>query len=244
MDSSNSPSSGRGTKPSRKPRRQAQRRDQAMTTIIDCAEKLFALHGPDGVTVRALAKEAKVDPALVHYYFGDMEAVFRTVFHRKADLINPIRNRVMDEYMSAHGAKPTVEGVFEAFLRPVFETIWSDPKNWTHYVAIVGYANASPFGGRKIMREAYDVTVHRFIDLLRQLAPEVPAKEIYWFYHLMSGSLSVSLAQTGRIDALSGGLCKSSDIRSVYEALMLVYPGGFETLRARYAKPVKGKRKK
>lgn len=220
-----------------RPKTQAERREDAKARILDAAEQLFAQHGRNGVTVRAVGKEASVDAALVHYYFGDMEALFHEVVQRKSVFINPLRNQAMDEYLAAHGNALTVEGALDAFLRPVFETIWNDPKHWTNYVAIIAHANSSPFQGRDVMHEAFDPTVSRFIDLLKRLAPAVPPQEIYWQYHLLSGSLMIALAQTGRIDILSGGLCKSSDMRTAYDSIKRMFCGGFEALRSSYASP-------
>ena len=220
------------------PRRaQEERREEAMTTILDAAEKLFADHGRDGVTVRMLGDAAGVAPALIHYYFEDLEGTYRAVFKRKSDVINQIRNRSMDEYLAAHGGKPTVAGAFEAFVRPVFETISADPAYWGNYAAIIGFATASRTQGREYMRAAHDATVHRFIELLMKIAPEVPRVEIYLFYHLLSGSLAVTLAQTGRLDSLSRGLCSSTDMMSILEPTIRVFTAGFEATRAKFAKP-------
>jgi AcrR family transcriptional regulator len=237
--------------PERKRKRQSQRREDAMALILDSAEKLFAIQGRDAVTVRAIAKEAEVDPALVHYYFSDIDGVFRAVFTRKSEVINAIRNQAMDDYQAAHGERLTAEGVLDAFLRPVFQAITDDPRHWAHYAAIVSYtvslrrdySTASRFGGRELMREAFDVAVHRFIDMLKQLAPEAPPEDIYWFYHHVAASLVLTLAQTGRIDAISGGLCKSSDMMAVLDSMVRVFSAGFEALKARPVRPPARRRK-
>lgn len=44
--------------------------------ILAAARKLFAERGFDAATVRAIAAEAGVDPALVHHYFGNKEQLF------------------------------------------------------------------------------------------------------------------------------------------------------------------------
>lgn len=44
--------------------------------ILDAARKLFAEKGFQGVSVRAIAKEAEVDPALVHYFYSTKGDVF------------------------------------------------------------------------------------------------------------------------------------------------------------------------
>jgi AcrR family transcriptional regulator len=44
--------------------------------ILTAARTLFAQHGYTRTTVRAIAAEAGVNPALVHYFFGSKERVF------------------------------------------------------------------------------------------------------------------------------------------------------------------------
>jgi AcrR family transcriptional regulator len=45
-------------------------------SILDAARAVFAERGFDKASIRAIATEAKVDPALVHHYFGTKEKLF------------------------------------------------------------------------------------------------------------------------------------------------------------------------
>src|SRR5690606_18053311 len=44
--------------------------------ILAAARKVFAEKGFDKATVRGIAREAQVDPALVHHYFSTKEGIF------------------------------------------------------------------------------------------------------------------------------------------------------------------------
>ncbi len=44
--------------------------------ILDAARRTFSIHGFGGATVRAIADDAGVDPALIHHYFGTKQALF------------------------------------------------------------------------------------------------------------------------------------------------------------------------
>ena len=48
--------------------------------IINTAEKLFALNGFDGTSVRDIAHEAGVNLAMISYYFGSKEKLMEAVF--------------------------------------------------------------------------------------------------------------------------------------------------------------------
>lgn len=211
-------------------RAQSERREEATNTILDAAEKLFALHGRDGVTLKAIATAASVDTALIHYYFGDKDRVFRAVFARRAGEVNKARIAAMDAYEARVGDQKTIEGVLDVFLRPIYEMIIEKGEGWVYFAAIVGHANASHFGGKDVMAENFDPIVHRFIDMLKALAPNAPPERIYWFFDLVSSSLTHGLAQTGRIDDISAGLCKSSDLAAVLDTMIAVFSIGFQSV--------------
>src|SRR6202167_2568775 len=44
--------------------------------IVEAAKRVFAAKGYDGASLRAVAREAKVDPALVHHYFDGKASLF------------------------------------------------------------------------------------------------------------------------------------------------------------------------
>jgi AcrR family transcriptional regulator len=44
--------------------------------IVEAAKRVFAAKGYDGASLRAVAREAQVDPALVHHYFDGKASLF------------------------------------------------------------------------------------------------------------------------------------------------------------------------
>ncbi|ASD27790.1 TetR/AcrR family transcriptional regulator [Brevundimonas diminuta] len=217
-------------KPKAPPKPKAQRREETTTRILDVAEALFARDGLHGVTLKAVAKEASVDTALLHYYFDDKNRLFSTVFGRRAEVVNTLRLDSLDRYEAEHGDAMTVSGAIDAFLRPLFVLFESGDRAWLNYAALVAQVNNTPAWGGDTMHQHFDPVIDRFIGLLKRIAPDTPERQIYWFYHLLSGSLTLSLAQTGRIDVLSGGLCKSSEMAAICDAMEVIFTGGFEAM--------------
>lgn len=63
-------------------RRRAGRRPGKQDTraaILEAARVAFAAHGYDAASIRRIAADADVDPALVHHYFGTKEELFHAV---------------------------------------------------------------------------------------------------------------------------------------------------------------------
>jgi AcrR family transcriptional regulator len=50
--------------------------NQTRAATLDAARRAFAERGYDGVSIRAVARAAGVDPALVHRFYGSKEALF------------------------------------------------------------------------------------------------------------------------------------------------------------------------
>ncbi|GII95689.1 TetR/AcrR family transcriptional regulator [Sinosporangium siamense] len=70
------------------PKRRPGRRPGLVDTrgeILTAAREVFAAKGFDKATIRGIAREAKVDPALVHHYFASKEGVFVAAMELPAD---------------------------------------------------------------------------------------------------------------------------------------------------------------
>lgn len=53
--------------------------------ILDAARAVFAERGFDGASIRAIAADAGVDPALVHHYFGAKDKLFLAAMNSPVD---------------------------------------------------------------------------------------------------------------------------------------------------------------
>ena len=93
--------------------------------------------------------------------------------------------------------------------------------------------NNSPEFGGVLMTKTFDQVVQRFIEAIRRALPGCEERDLYWAYHFLSGALTLTFAETGRIDKLSGGVCRSNDLDSVHERLVPFCAAGFRALCAR-----------
>jgi len=125
---------------------------------------------------------------------------------------------------------PTLEQIVYAFTYPLLERSARGGPGWKSYFALVAQVNNSPEWGPVLMTQHFDPLVDKFIAVLREALPGCPAREIYWGYQFLTGALTLTFAETGRIDKLSGGLCKSSDLDSVHERLAPYVAAGFRAL--------------
>jgi AcrR family transcriptional regulator len=54
-----------------------ERSDQTRAQLLEIAIRLFSVHGFAAVTLRDIADEAKLNHAMIRYYFGDKESLWR-----------------------------------------------------------------------------------------------------------------------------------------------------------------------
>lgn len=196
--------------------------------ILDAAEALFAEKGYDGVTLRQIARRAEVDVALASYHFGRKRELFQAVFERRAAHLNEARRQALHRCQGAAGAPgPTLEQIIEAFLRPLELAQETGDAGWRHYLALIAYINNSPYWGPEMMSHLFDELVQEFIDALEQALPGARRQDLYWCYQSLSGALTLTLAQSRRIDKLSGGLCRSADFQAAYDHMIPFVAAGF-----------------
>jgi len=201
--------------------------------ILDAAEELFAVNGYEGVSVRRIMSRAQADVSLAYYHFKSKKDLFDQVMLRRADHLNRIRLTALEDVEARHagdGDAPTVEEIIAAFTQPLVELLASDHDEWKYYFQLVAQINNSPEWGGELMTRYFDPLVTRFIEALRKALPDCNEEELFWSYHFLSGALTLTFAETGRIDNLSGGLCKSSDMAAINERMPRFLAAGFEAL--------------
>jgi AcrR family transcriptional regulator len=84
--------------------------------ILEVARRLFSDKGFDATTVRAIASEAGVDPAMIHHYFRTKEELFRQ------SLAIPFDPTVEIPKIVAEGAEHAGANLVRLFVR-----IWDSP---------------------------------------------------------------------------------------------------------------------
>jgi AcrR family transcriptional regulator len=205
----------------------ADQRAEMIEQILDAAELLFSKHGLYGVTLKDVARHVGVHHTLINYYFSDKKALFDAVFGRRAVVTSERRMRMLDEYEEAARGKPTVEGALRAFLDTDLDLYIEGGEGWKNYAALGAQVANTPEWGAEMMDRHFDPVVLRLIGLLKNALPDCAEEDIFWGYHFVTGALMLTLARTGRIDKLSGGICRSDDFIAVKERMATFMSAGF-----------------
>src|SRR3569623_2980644 len=211
--------------PPKRQSRKAEQRAATMEQILDVAEELFSKHGLHGVTLKDVAKRVGVHHTLLNYYFADKKALFDALFVRCVVVTSELRMIALDDYEKACGGKPTIECALHVFLDTDLDLYIYGGEGWKNYAKLGAQVANTPAWGAALMDEHFDPGVLRLIGLLKKAMPDCAEADIFWGYHFVTGALMLTLARTGRIDKLSGGLARSGDFVAVETEPLLRSPG-------------------
>lgn len=84
--------------------------------ILATARRLFAEHGFDGTSLRQIAREASVDPAMVHHFFNGKDELFALSVALPADPAQVLEG--VDQYDPRHRAEAIVRAVLRLWESP------------------------------------------------------------------------------------------------------------------------------
>lgn len=201
--------------------------------ILDAAERLFAESGYDGVSLRQITKEAEVELALANYHFGPKSALFVAVVQRRAAELNAARMALFEALPSP----PTLDGLIDAFARPFMEQSLRGGPGWKSYARLIAQISTSSRWTTEVMSSQFDVVAAEFVKRAGLALPGADVKDLYWGFHFMLGAMVIAFAETGRLEVLSRGRCKSSQLDRLYQRMVPFLAAGFERIAPPRAAP-------
>jgi AcrR family transcriptional regulator len=131
---------------------------EARLKIAAAAEELFAALGYDGTAVRDIAKKAGVNGAMIHYYFGSKEGLYRAILEGAASKVRAL-------LVEASGSRASTESRLAGFVDAYSAYILSQPN-----LARILYREMLT-GAKHLMRiaEKYAVTNYTILrDTMRE----------------------------------------------------------------------------
>lgn len=203
-------------------------RNSRMERILDCAEKEFAARGYSATPLHRIAAAAKVNQALISYYFGSKEKLFRAVFLRRGLELTRERLRLLEELEKRKGRPPAVEELIRSFLVPALSMMYqgNDRRDFLRLQARLQNEPREITG--QLRAVVYDEATRRYIDAFRTALPHIDPKAIVWRVVMMIGAYLYIVSDASRLEQLSNGLCKANDQEEVIRQLSSFLAGGFK----------------
>jgi AcrR family transcriptional regulator len=197
--------------------------------ILTVAERLFAEHGMAGVGLRAISAEAKVNLASIAYHFGSKDGLLEALFAQRATPIAEERLRLLASCAKG-GKAPALEDILDAFLRPALVLGVQPRFGGPAFVKLRARLATEPETlSRKILAKAFDLSSRQFLDAMAGALPQLPRAEIEWRFHFMLGAMFYTMANTGRIQALTKGRVDPGNVKRALHHMVPFLAAGFRS---------------
>jgi AcrR family transcriptional regulator len=197
--------------------------------ILEVAERLFAEYGMSGVGLRAISSEAKVNLASIAYHFGSKDGLLEALFSQRAAPIAEERLRLLAQ-CSEKTDRPKLEDILEAFLRPALVLGVQPQFGGPAFVKLRARLATEPEAlSRKILSKAFDLSSRKFIDAIVGALPGLPRAEVEWRFHFMLGAMFYTMADSGRIQALTKGRIDPGNVKRALRHMIPFLVAGFRS---------------
>ncbi|EJW10219.1 regulatory protein, TetR [Rhodovulum sp. PH10] len=195
-----------------KPRKAATTPETAEPTrrarILQAAERLFALEGFHGTSMRNIADAAGVGLSIVVYHFETKQNLYRKVFEEHLGLFEA-RLAALAE-VADPTAPDAVERIVEAFVMPVMR-LQGTAEGQYYSMLTVREASDPQERSRGILRDYYDPMAREFIAALQRALPDKSPDYLHWAYLFAVGALVMNFFDE-RMERLSEHRCKPGDL--------------------------------
>ena len=197
--------------------------------ILYAGERAFAEFGYDGASMRAIARDAGVNQAMISYYYGSKEGLLQAIMRKRSSFVNTQREEHLDALFDQ--GKPTVEQLIEAFLRPLIELGTDRQRGGQAYVKLLAVLTHSIDDlARRIVAENFDAIAQRFVVAFRTIAPGMTESEAIRAYLLSLGAGIASIGIEGRAMPMSDGRYDRVKTEELIASVVAFASGGVKTL--------------
>ena len=201
------------------------RGEATRTRILDSAEYLFSEHGINGASLRAIVAHAGVNTAAVHYHFGSKKGLLEAVFARRIIPIAEERLKLLAECRDSDRRPPLLEQIIAAFLEPGMRGSHGGATFARLRARMAADASDET---RSLMARYFDRSSAQFLAALANALPHLPPRDLHWRFHFMLGTMVYTMANPGRIQALTGDACDPSDMDAALAYLVPFLAQGFQ----------------
>jgi len=204
--------------------------DATRNRMLDAAEALFAAHGFHGTSMRDVAEAMGCGIALVTYHFGTKDVLFSTVIKRRSAYMANERILALDAARAKAQENPVpVEDIVSGYVWPFVERSAFGGKGWKNYTLFIArHANSPEFA--QVIDQYYDPVARQYLNEFARTFPSMPQTDLYYAFSLMVGGMVSIVAEPGRMEKLSSGQIKASDIEAAFQRMLPFFSAGFKSL--------------
>ena len=172
--------------------------DTTRDRLIVVAERLFAEHGFDGVTLKQITVEAgQRNASALQYHFGTRVDLVRAIVARQMPILNERRNRLLDD-VEAQGRAGELRALLEAMVRPLADLL-EEREEGRYWVRFMAQAWSNPRSGlADVVRNDFNTGVVRGGLMAAGLMKDLPDEVVRQRLSLLPGQVLHALVDYDR----------------------------------------------
>jgi AcrR family transcriptional regulator len=211
---------------------------ETKSALLDRAERLFATHGFDATSVRAITTAARANLGAVNYHFGSKNDLIIAVLRRRIRPLNDQRISILRQFESKSKAKAlSIEPILEALFRPPLRLVAEGEEVGQFFVRLIAHCFADTGAVlRPLIAEELSERNRQFHAAIKRALPYLSRNEIQWRLHFADGVFLHTIANAHVLEIASGGRCRLGNVETILERMIAFCAAGFE------ARDAKGKK--
>jgi len=151
--------------------------------ILKTAERLFALHGVDGVSLREIARSAgQKNESATRYHFGSRDALLAAILDYRRTPVNARRQQLLDELV-ANKQQSDVRALLQVIIQPFAELLTITPED-SYYISLVNQLYSRRDYFTAVDSEESRTALRQAFSLLDEALVEIPAPQraerLFW----------------------------------------------------------------
>ncbi|QEX15788.1 TetR family transcriptional regulator [Hypericibacter terrae] len=194
--------------------------------ILDAAEEEFAARGYEGTSLREISQRAKINQALIRYYFGSKQGLYCSIYLRRGQELGRERIRLLDALEARPGQPPTIEELVRAFIVPAIEIKRQGAGGVAYMRLHARLQDEAPDFMSDLRKRVYDESTTRYINALKRALGDMHPDCVYWRMIFLIGAYFYTLADSDRLEAYSGGSCSTKDLDECVRQIVPFLVGG------------------
>jgi AcrR family transcriptional regulator len=210
--------------------------EKTRTCILLTAEKLFAEHGIDRVSIRQINLAAgQKNSSATQYHFGTKVGLLEALFDYRMEPINQRRLEMLDELKEA-GTENTLCGLVEVLVHPLADQLRTHGAGY-YYIPIVAQVTGHPdYHEIAQHRSRHSTGLQQLLILIRKNLPDIPDALILQRFGMALRQVFNELSDYQRLHGLPhkrGNLSSTAD-----SGMSLLINGLVDVVTAQFSAPV------
>lgn len=198
-------------------------RRNAREDILNTAERLFAEHGIENVSLRTINAEAGYSAAALHYHFGSRDQLLEALLQNRQEPVMALRAELLA--MLAEEPRPSLESLARALVMPFAQLVLNDSESGLTSVRFFFRAYVEQSGHPQV-RSTTQRSLKIFFPLLARALPELDAKTLRTRWLLATELAFQGLAHMENIIKMGGGRAGKKRREQYVEQLVGFVAGG------------------